>query len=401
LRPRRFVLTKSRFGATAKLPKVLGKKPHKNLDTRPWAGIIFHWSLGTKLRMGESMRNVLFVLVSICATTTWAGGLVIHGVEVGIGKFHRYDNKMHRYDANSAWKPYVLPDSQGDKTPLVFNNSDGSVSIQFSNLKELLQTIVHVSQQKNLKVSVLSMEAHGMPGGMWFPKDARQKNAKECADWRNTTGAEDKVNYDGYYTETSKEEIMELREASLTPASYECMAGAPEWKEIVGKVPGIKAAFAENAQINLLSCLVGLGPVGEAFTNTLASLLLTGNRAFVRSTINLGLGDWSIPEGMGFWDYQNDQQLAQDNKVYPVNRKDRDIMQKGVVRITTLKRGRWVSNLVANQDFILFNNTQAVLSNTPERIFRGVHQPVLSPTDFKAPKAIHIPGTSVLATRVN
>ena len=32
---------------------------------------------------------------------------------------------------------------------------------------------------------------------------------------------------------------------------------------------------------------------------------------------------------MGFWDFQNDAQLAHDNSIYPVTRKDREIMQKG------------------------------------------------------------------------
>jgi hypothetical protein len=345
------------------------------------------------------MKFIVFIALALLASSSWAA-LVIHATEIGVGKFHRYDNKTHPYAPSNVWAPHITPDNADmSKTPIVFANKfDNSVTIQFSNLDELLKTVVAVSKQRGEKVDVLNINGHGMPGGMWYPKDAAQLKSDECSDWVAALQGPDKANYDEYYSPVSKEEIMDLRSTANYPAHYACVTGAPEWKEVVGNLGiDIKQYFNDGAQIHFESCLVGLGPVGEAFTETVASLLLPGTRGMVKTSLNFGLGDWSMPEGMGFWDYQNDDQLNHDNDVYPKDRSDREIMQKGTIRVAHVDSGRWSTSLVADQNFMLVGLNQPGFSNQG-RLFRGYH------TNFvkvALPLAVHIPGTNKRVRRLN
>lgn len=98
-----------------------------------------------------------------------------------------------------------------------------------------------------------------------------------------------------------------------------------------------------------MSCIVGLGKMGKIFTEGMANLLLKGEQGRIETSTNYGLGDWSMPEGMGFWDYMNDEQLERDNANYPVNKQDREEMQKGVVRVAQKSRA---SKMIGDQDFM-------------------------------------------------
>ena len=97
--------------------------------------------------------------------------------------------------------------------------------------------------------------------------------------------------------------------------------------------------FASDAQLHLFSCIVGLGWAGKRFTYNLAGILFSGENSRVEAAMNFGLGDWSMPAGMGFWDYLSVDQLNRDNSKYPVDRNDRELMQKGQIRFVTKNAG--------------------------------------------------------------
>ena len=64
---------------------------------------------------------ILFLLVNL--KSAWADdGLIIHGAEIGIGKFHRHDNKVHPHADGNIWKNYVLADDAGTNTPIIPNS---------------------------------------------------------------------------------------------------------------------------------------------------------------------------------------------------------------------------------------------------------------------------------------
>jgi hypothetical protein len=344
--------------------------------------------------------NLILSLLVIAMTSSalaQTSGLLINATEVGVGKFHRYDNKQHPYDAKNVWAPHIMPDN-AKATPIIFSTGENAVTIQFSSLEQLLQSIILISQQKQMKVGVLNINGHGMPGGMWYPKDDKQGKSFECLQWNQAANEDDVENYNEYYSAVQKSEIMQLRASSQSSHHYACVTGAPEWKEVVERNPAIKTVFTNDAQIHFESCLVGLGAAGEVFTNAVASLVLTGDHAMVKTSTNFGLGDWSMPEGMGFWDFFTDEQLDTDNRVYPINKRDREIMKKGVIRVATQSNGRWSSSLVADQDFMLVGFQKPGFSNSNARVLKNYHMPL---TESEAPATLHIPGTARYSQRMN
>jgi len=335
------------------------------------------------------MRYFLIVLALVFGAVSQAqAGLVIHDAEIGIGKFHRYDNSVHPYGSGNAWTPYILPDNADTKTPLVMENADHSITVFFSTLEELLKEIAKISQDRKEQVTVLNFNAHGLPGAMWFPMNENFKNSFECWQWNAAATGSDKANYDQYYTPIAKKDVMSIRDFSESGGTVPCTTGLTQWKLILGTVTQAKAAFAKDLKLNLLSCVVGLGPVGDKFMTSLGALLTDSDQVQLRSSLAFGLGDWSMPEGMGFWDYQNDEQLSHDNSVYGVNRKDREIMQKGKVRVTALLKGGWMSTVLDDQDFMTLDRDNLDLSKANwgrEKFSRSAAKP----------KQVRIPGTGV------
>ena len=106
--------------------------------------------------------------------------------------------------------------------------------------------------------------------------------------------------------------------------------------------------------------------------------------------MDFGLGDWSMPKGMGFWDYQSDAQLEHDNSIYPVDHKDAEIAQKGTIRMVTLGGSgasmNWSSQLLANQDFLPLN-FETGITGTP--VAETVHEM----STRAVPSVIRVPGT--------
>ncbi|MDD2773447.1 MAG: hypothetical protein PHP45_07100 [Elusimicrobiales bacterium] len=299
--------------------------------------------------------------------------IIINATEMGVGGFHRYDNKAHDYGKNNAQSAHIPPDHaesgelakayiqkdgsvkigfspivQKGQHPVVVDQGKGVVSVQFESLEELLKTIVAVAKQKQAKIAVFNINAHGAPGMIAVPQKSGNRFPKEKTD---------EANYKDYYsTYFGKERIFELREGSKHPEYGLRHIWYPSnlqtWREVISEIPDIKSYFTEDAQIHFLACLVGLGPLGKDFTENVAALLLDGDKAAVQTSTAFGAVDWSMPEGMGFWDYQNDEQLKHDQEVYPVHREDRETRQKAAIRLAYKKDGKWTSVLVGNQDFM-------------------------------------------------
>lgn len=137
-------------------------------------------------------------------------------------------------------------------------------------------------------------------------------------------------------------------------------------------------------QMNFFSCLVGLGKVGESFLKELV-LTFKAENITLRASTNFGLGDWSIPEGMAFWDYQNDTQIKHDYDNYPKAKKDRDFMQKGTIDMVQMVSGKPTATLLGNQDFI--SMFIKVLDVTHLSAFvPGAKEEIRLPTRIRIPK---------------
>ncbi|MCC6277812.1 MAG: hypothetical protein IT289_07865 [Oligoflexia bacterium] len=339
----------------------------------------------------------LFILLISVSSQAQQPGLVIHAAELGVAKFHRMDAKVHAHLPGHSWLPYVIPDGATNQTPQIYQNQNGSVTIVFAHLEELFRAMIQVSSERKLKVGVLNVHAHGMPGGMWHARDAQELQSMECASWRSTVYAPDKSSYDQYYTPISKGQILEMRRVSQRPAKYGCVAGLADWQLIANRNPMLKQILTDDVHVNFLSCVVGMGPVGEAFTRGIGQLL-GGSQSMVKSSIKYGLGDWSMPEGMGFWDYVSDDQLARDNSVYPVNRKDREIAQKGPIRVAHRQGDQWIVSVVADQDFMLLNGTKPGFVSKPTRVFHNVREPINPFVEL--PVSVTLPGTTISVRRL-
>lgn len=342
-----------------------------------------------------TIQRSIFALIlgmSVLSTSAkaQASGLIIHAAEMGIGKFHRKDDQVHPYAETNAWKSFVLDPSVNPRTqtPVVVPNRDGSFTIFFSHLQELLKAAVDLSQKSGEKISVLNLNAHGMPGGTWFPKDAAEKNSPACKDWVDAASNSDDQNYKQYYSAIPKTAIMQMRAVSKkTGGHYGCTVGAPEWAEQIAAVPAIKNVLSNDFQLHFLSCVVGMGPRGDAFAHALAKALLTNPEQKIQTSLQYGLGDWSMPEGMGFWDFQDNAQLRRDNRNYPVNRQDREQMQKGTIRVTSLAG---TLGLIDGIDFMYLaqDNRKATPATMVEVANEGL-----------APESIQLPGTNVILRR--
>lgn len=294
------------------------------------------------------------LVLNASASPLATSGLTIHLVEIGVGKFHRQDNKTHPYGPFHDWKNYILPDSiqTVDQTPLKVKNTDGSYSVFISNLDEALRSMIEISESEQKEIRLINLNGHSGPGKVGLPMDQETMNSELCSHWKEAANStDDSKNYDQYYSATPKEIIFKITEKSNDLSSYSkpsCSVGVNEWKKMVEKNYLIKNLLSKNAQIHILSCLVGLGKRGEYFANHLAEILFTTEKQRIFTATKSGLGDWSIKKGMRFHSYLNDQEYDAFTKKYPVIKKDRPFSQKGDIRVSHLHQGEGVSDFIEN-----------------------------------------------------
>lgn len=338
----------------------------------------------------RSFVIALLALVSLAASSSGAAGLSIHTAEFGVGKFHRYDNQVHTY-GSSQWAPYVMLESDKGLSTFSRKNSDGSYTIFYSSLEMMLKEAVKIAKTETTPINVLTVHGHGLPGAMWFPADEATLNSSECNSWKASANGADKDNYDQYYSPVGKNDILQIRQmSSLSDLTsfMGCVTGLPQWKTVVGKNPEFKKALAKDVQIKFASCVVGLGKAGEVFTKGISDLLLpVDGQGRVETSVNFGLGDWSMPRGMGFWDYQTDAQLNHDNSIYGTHRNDSEIAQKGTIRFSQVQQGQWTTVLVGDQSEMSLEHVATL------------HGPVLAEPSIvmsrtSLPAKIRIPGTN-------
>jgi hypothetical protein len=341
--------------------------------------------------MKRSM-TIGLALLGLLVQTAAHAGITIHAAEMGIGKFHRMDNKAHAYAPNNLWRNYVLPAGVNEKQQQIYQNSDGSYTIFFTNLEEMFAGVVQISQKTGQKVSILNLEAHGLPGGMWYPQTAAQRDSSTCASWRDAAYGNDQANYEQYYSAVSKSEIMEFRSYANSSFHFPqpCVAGAKEWAQSSKKVAGFLDSFAPAAEMHFISCIVGLGKTGDAFTQSVAKSLFSARGGKVMTSLYFGLGDYSIPEGMGFWDYVNDAQLDRDNAIYVKNKTDRDIALKGSIRVANAIGAQSTSSVF---DQLMFVNTDRPYNNAGIEFASDSVENFTTVDSSTMPAVLRIPGT--------
>jgi hypothetical protein len=343
------------------------------------------------------MRLVLIAALLALPSSALASqsGLIVNAVEYGVAKFHRYDNKVHAYAANSTWKNFILPDNATTLRQVVQRNADGSYTIFFSAAEEMLQSAIEIAHAERRPIQILNLEAHGMPGGMWYPIDAAARSSQACSDWVTAAQGDDRANYEQYYTPATKDEVLGFRKYAqvASHAAQPCTSGLTEWTTIIRRNPAIISAFGTDGEIHFISCIVGLGLTGQNFTTGFAQILFGTAQGRITTSVNFGLGDWSMPEGMGFWDYENDQQLARDAILYPRDRDDREIMQKGSIRVAGVARGQLGQQVFGGLDFQYVNELTSA-GTLPAALFFDAGGP-----QAKAPEQLNwarIPGTTQL-----
>lgn len=323
-----------------------------------------------------------------------AGGLVVHAVDIGVSKFHRQDNTVHTYPSNHMAYAQILPKDADGTTPRIVNNADKSVTIFISTLDEIVKSVIQVSQQRGEPVTELNISAHGLPGAQWIPANDDDKNSSACSQWYGEAYGADSAAYDHYYGAVTRNDIFQLRAyAEASGAHFPCTIGSDEWYQAIQNNPGIKTAISPSVHINILSCLVGLGSAGVRLTTNLGKYLELGPSAQIAASVNLGLEDWSMPEGMGFWDYQSDEQLEHDMYLQTHDRTDREIMQKGKVRVATQVKGSWSSKVVENQDFLKLGTVLSLLEKFPSPSSFNSLIPEQPRVEFRAGERIRLPQT--------
>src|SRR5437868_1638177 len=105
--------------------------------------------------MNRFVLGVLALSLVPSAAVASPNGLIINAVEYGVAKFHRYDNKLHKYGANNVWKNFILPDTATTIRQTVTKNADGSYTIYFSAAEEMLQSAIQIARQENRPISIV------------------------------------------------------------------------------------------------------------------------------------------------------------------------------------------------------------------------------------------------------
>lgn len=327
--------------------------------------------------------------------------ITIDAVEWIVGKFHRKDHQKHPYEDDNRWKPMILP-QDAEQSPLVYSSQVKGQTvhvIQFKTLEELLKESIRLSESLNAPIGTLNIHAHGLPGGQFFAKDQKTLVSSECEQWRDLADADDAASYNQYYSIPSKYEVFSIRRlGDSVGGKLDCVTGVNEWKDVLANVTSdIKRYFSPQIQINLLSCVVGYGKRGQDYLLGLAQLLLPAQGAGrVNAAVQFGLGDWSMKEGMGFWDYQDDRQLARDAEIYTRTKKDADVQQQGTIRYSTLAGGTASWGDLPGQWVLRFDAGAPLASSlAPKRTDLEKPSALSTLPELQDGDSIRIPGTQI------
>lgn len=219
----------------------------------------------------------------------------------------------------------------------VFFDAPNTVTFFFTDLEDLLNGLMKIQKSKKQQIDLLNLISHGKPGTLLFPKSGQARLSAECADFRSSASNAE-LGYEQYYGLPDSAYLQEMNQMShnLGHVGEACSVEVEDFQIAFKKVVGMSQLFTSNAQINVLSCVAGLGPRGQKFSKNLASLLLShSSSGRLITQIEYGTADWSLPnDSAGFWNYKNDHQLSIDVASYASQQMDSKITQPGRVLIT-------------------------------------------------------------------
>ncbi len=288
------------------------------------------------------MRCIL-LLLSLLIYTDHTSALTVHAVEIGIGKFHRMDNQKHPYGPDHAWAPMILPDGKDMKdTPLTVEQSPEVYSIFFSSVDQLLKSVFKLHRDLGRRINILTIHAHGLPGGIFVPQTDKQRDGLLCALWRRNSAQEDIKNYNQYYSKVPLIAVKLVKATSyigdttlsriLAPLYRDpCISGLGAFERSIKKIPHFREAFSDDLEMKFLSCSVGQGRAGKDFLEGLGEMVLNSSEGRIDASEVISLGDWSTPEGLQFWDGQTFAQVRRDNRNYVRNKRDSEIALDGSI----------------------------------------------------------------------
>jgi hypothetical protein len=282
-------------------------------------------------------------------------GLVVHATELSMGRGTRADDKLHPYGDQHAFAPYILPAGTPGDQPTTVKHADGSVTVFFSTLEEMMHGVAEASRTAGQKVQLLSLHTHGVPGGTSVPRDREAFESTGCQSFKKnyTTSDEELLDtaYDMSVTVLLAMGALHLSSHTST-MQMPCSSYLEDWQSIAAKVPEFGAAFAPEAQLHIMACVSGMGESGESFTRGLADLLFRQSGGSVMTSIKFGIGDWSTPRGMAFWDYDSFEQYYHDANLVHDNHQVSSIAQTGTIRVARYSGGQLSTMLLEDRDIM-------------------------------------------------
>jgi len=305
-----------------------------------------------------------FFISNTFASTTDA--ISIFAVSRDLAGFHQFENQIRHYEDGNVWKVSIVPFFSDDPTPIIFQESGTAFTIIFSTLEELLHTVAMIAHTSNRQIAILNIHAHGLPGGQGFPRDLEMLRSWRCKRWRDRSKKPEK-SFAKYYQLPSFEEISDIRQWHKDSSNNYCLSTSKDWRAVSERLylGDLRRYFSKDAQINLLSCLVGYGTFGDLFLKNLAALLLpVDGNGRVSGPINFGLADSSMYFGLGFWDYKGSRQLTRDKKIYSKTKQDFRIAQSGTLRVAEPDgKGGYKSRTIKGIRYWNFSAAQFELPN--------------------------------------
>jgi|GEM_PF-6602461 len=297
--------------------------------------------------------NIIFSLFLF--SLVFAQTLRIDAIEFSLGKFHRQANMLHPYSQQHAFKSFILPTNADDLKTFSVEQSKTHYSIFFTNLIDLFMMMDQISQTTGNKIQILNMTAHGTPGGLLIPRDPERMKSVECFQWKRSVTEPDGKVYEDYYKFSTIENLKAYEELSKEDHAplFRCISGHKDWAIAMEQVPRLKTQFSHDAQIHFISCLVGKGELGFKFTESILKTSISiPDSQRVQASQELGLGDWSMDQGMGFWTFLDQEQYSFDFKNYPLFKEDALFKQHGNITTSEFIHGKIKTGVIKDADFL-------------------------------------------------